>query len=880
MGKQAEKAGSLACLGHAYYALGEYKKAVSNLEGSLAILSIYDSSRDNISSDFMILKHKLKPKVVLNLGNAYYSLGKYKDAIVYFKQSELFYRLIGANDQRVEKGREFAFIPVSVARTFTNQFDLRKEADRVFNEVLTAYSSKPVEMVRPPSLKELTHWRLIEKNLKKSLSNYQALGDKSKEEYILILLGNVCMYMMGGEVNNTPGHGLKNNDQSTHECINFHQQSLKTRQSQDQPPHLEERLSESASLITLGRLYANANDKDKSISYLQKGLLILDQLAMSKKLSEITKSEYIQFMKVISLQALCHVYAKFSEREKALDCYNYLLSYSATGATIPTRIASRIEIGDMYFKEGKYYQAISWFESALQDSTNAYGDGFTNNREVVLSRIGISYKMLNRPTEAISYLEKSAKLILESRRSVPRKYRDRHWVGSLYVIETFPHLIDILIQQNLPEKAFEWSNLGTKSELIDYNRLINSKTSDASAQKAVDNWNVINTSLVRMRLQLEANYSEKLAKETRLLEEKVYTEAETIGQKYPTVAELFETNLTDIAKLRQHIASDMLVVQPVVLPNKIALFLITNEKLMVIQSPAERDKLNTLIIDYRAQLEDYKNSNYAVTSSKLYEVLIRPIEEHIEHISKKRLAFITSGQLRYIPFETLYDDRRNQVLLEKFPISYLTRISTSALPKPKRNKIQVLAFANPKPTRVDLLGTEIEANNLVKTFPGSKVYLGANASLEKFKEQAFQFPYIHLGTHGCFLSAGCPNLDMKANTLLFANNQQYNIADAALLGLQNTELITLSACQTAKESFLDEIEIPGLAYVFERAGAQSVLASIWNAEDNTSADIIIKFYYNLKNGLAKNEALRQAKLSHLKKHPFFWAPFILIGDSN
>ena len=143
---------------------------------------------------------------------------------------------------------------------------------------------------------------------------------------------------------------------------------------------------------------------------------------------------------------------------------------------------------------------------------------------------------------------------------------------------------------------------------------------------------------------------------------------------------------------------------------------------------------------------------------------------------------------------------------------------------------------------------------------------------------------MHLGTHGCFQVGGCFNGKMEENTLLFANNQKYNIADAALLGLKNTELITLTACQTAKEPDVNGEEISGLAYIFERAGAKSVIASLWNAEDKTSQEIIIQFYQNLKNGMSKGEALRQAKISQIKRnpdlHPFNWSPLILIGDAR
>jgi CHAT domain-containing protein len=121
---------------------------------------------------------------------------------------------------------------------------------------------------------------------------------------------------------------------------------------------------------------------------------------------------------------------------------------------------------------------------------------------------------------------------------------------------------------------------------------------------------------------------------------------------------------------------------------------------------------------------------------------------------------------------------------------------------------------------------------------------------------------------------------MKANTLLFANGEQYKIADAALLGLKNTELIVFSACQTAKEIDENDQSLPGLAYVLERAGVRSIIATLWNAEANTGLAIISKFYDNLKQGMSKSEALRQAKLSQIKGHPAFWSAFVLIGDDR
>lgn len=73
------------------------------------------------------------------------------------------------------------------------------------------------------------------------------------------------------------------------------------------------------------------------------------------------------------------------------------------------------------------------------------------------------------------------------------------------------------------------------------------------------------------------------------------------------------------------------------------------------------------------------------------------------------------------------------------------------------------------------------------------------AKLDTFKIKAPCFPILHLATHGCFPPQGCPDLQLPANTILFSD-RNLNIADAALLGLKNTNLVVLSACQTAVQA--------------------------------------------------------------------------------
>ena len=823
------EAASLDNLGSAYLSLGQYQKAIDLHEKSLVI------NRE-------IVNRQGEANSLNNLGNAYSSLGQYQKAIDYHQQSLAITREL---DDRSGEAK--------VLNNLGNAYQSRGEYQKAIN-----YHQQSLDITRElddrsgeaKALNNLgVDYHLLGQYQKainyhqQSLEIAEKIGDLKGQANALGNLGNV--YQSLGQYQ---------------KAIDYHQQSLEIAEK------IGDQGSKARSLGNLGNAYQSLREYQKAIDYHQRSLAIARYIGL--------RQEEGSFLNNLGV---AHYFLR--EYKKAIDYLEQTLAIAREIGDLKGEADSLGNLGSAYLSLGQYQKAIDHHQ---ENRAIARKIGDLQGEANSLNNLGLAYQKINQPAEAIKNLEESLNIILKirgdiSRENIAGQNRKSFLVSNERTVIT---LAEVLIQQNQPEKAFEWLNLATTADLADYNRLINAKVADPDAQKALDNWNTDNRQLEGMRRQLQDKYSEELAQQIRQFEEKVYKNAEIIGQKYPEIAELFETKPTDIAQLQKNIAPDTLVIQPVPLRDKVALFLVTREKLIVIQSDAKRDELNKLVSEYRTQLADHKNSDVDVTGGKLYEILIRPIESQIATSYPKNIAIIASGQLRYIPFETLYDEKNKQVLLEKYPIYYLTRISTSTPPATERKPLQGLAFANPKPTQEELKGTEIEAETISKIFPGSEKYLGTNATLDIFKKQAFRFSILHLGTHGCFDLAGCPNLGMQANTILFANNQQYNIADAALLGLKNTELITLSACQTAKEANGDGQEISGLAYVLERAGAKSVIASLWNAEDNTSAEIMTQFYQNLKNGMTKSEAMQKAKLSQIKSHPFFWSPFILIGAAN
>jgi CHAT domain-containing protein len=99
----------------------------------------------------------------------------------------------------------------------------------------------------------------------------------------------------------------------------------------------------------------------------------------------------------------------------------------------------------------------------------------------------------------------------------------------------------------------------------------------------------------------------------------------------------------------------------------------------------------------------------------------------------------------------------------------------------------------------------------------------------------------------------------------------------------NADLVVLSACQTGLGKLIRGEGMVGLTRAFMYAGTPSVVVSLWSVSDISTADLMAEFYKNLIiNKLSKTDALRKAQLALINNpgfsHPFYWAPFILVGD--
>jgi CHAT domain-containing protein len=627
-----------------------------------------------------------------------------------------------------------------------------------------------------------------------------------------------------------------------------------------------DRLVETATLNNIGLVYDRIGQPQKALEFYNSALPILREVG--DRSGEAT-----------TLNNIGLVYFGIGQPQKALEFFNQSLPISREVGNRSVEATTLSNIGGVYDNIGQPQKALEFYNQSLPISREV---GNRSGEATILSNIGLFYRNNNQPTEAVKNLEQSVEITLQLRAGLERSNRQQFLESNQY---TSISLIDLLIAQKQSERAYQWVNLTTTADLADYSRLIDAKVANPQAQRAIESWNQSNRQLESLRQELQQKFSPQLSVQINTLQAQVNQQAETISRQFPEVAELFETKLTDITRLQANIPTGTVVIQPVLLtgvnkvPDTIALFVLTKDKLTVTQEKIDPKTFDELVTQYRGEITDGRFNKYRATSSKLYDILIRPVEAQITANKAKQVSIIATGKLRYIPFETLIDSKTNKYLIEKYPVNNLTRLSGRPLPQNKL-KSTLLGLGNPFPKDDrSLQGAEDEIKSITPLLPGSESFLGTQAKLDTFTTLAPRFPILHLATHGCFNPEGCPSLKLEANTILFSD-RNFNIADAALLGLKNTDLVVLSACQTAVSANSNGEEFAGMAYLFERAGARSVIASLWLAKDEETKQLMVTFYKNLNKGMTKGEALRSAKLSLIDKHPLYWSPFILIGDAR
>jgi CHAT domain-containing protein len=202
----------------------------------------------------------------------------------------------------------------------------------------------------------------------------------------------------------------------------------------------------------------------------------------------------------------------------------------------------------------------------------------------------------------------------------------------------------------------------------------------------------------------------------------------------------------------------------------------------------------------------------------------------------------------------------------------LMRVSEE-MPRPVES---LVAFAN---ATGDLPAAAKEGEEIASLFERDavKLFKGKEATAEAFLKFGAQADALHLATHGEW-----DMQDSLKNYLAMADQQKVSQDQIFELGLEDTSIVILSACNTAMGEGGDVKYVASLAEAFWIAGSRSVVASLWAVNDESTSILMTEFYKALRAGDGKATALRKAQMavrSHEEfHHPYYWAGFILFGD--
>jgi len=277
--------------------------------------------------------------------------------------------------------------------------------------------------------------------------------------------------------------------------------------------------------------------------------------------------------------------------------------------------------------------------------------------------------------------------------------------------------------------------------------------------------------------------------------------------------------------------------------------------------------------------------------TELYDLLIRPIRKKLGHTTK--WLVVPHGSLHKVPFHALWDGEayvNDHVAVSYAPsltvLSQCLRDRGGDAPSPSpshrltfspshlrggdEGRVLVMGVPDERMPRV-----EEEVLGVARTFPRAEVLLGEQATTEAFSRREGTYDVVHLACHGVFRH------DNPGYSSLRFGDGSVTADGIGALDF-DASLVTLSACESGTSAVVAGDELLGMVRGFLSAGARSLLVSLWRTDDFCTAELMLSFYEHWSAGATKTEALRKAqcKVREQAPHPYYWAPFVLIGRGD
>ncbi len=915
----------LSYIGEVYTNLGQYPKALEAYQSTLTILKELQTANPKDSS------YSTSQKTLLaDTGALYFRMGQYQKALDLYQQSLAIHK---ANSDKIGSAETLNNIGVVYINlgNYTQALDSYQQAlstvqDFCYKEKLTcfygteaaiinnlagAYFSlgqyqKSLELAEKSAniYKKFRTGEYKQANKQDIQLLYDALGQNPQALQQVTSRANVGdafgkdSFQFQGEALNLNNIGQIYFSQGKNEqALKLYQQALAIYQENKYPQGI------AVTLNHIGRVYTNTAKYNQAIESNQQAL------TNYKTVGDRTGEG-------VTLSNLGQIYQKQNQLEKALGLYQQALAIHREVSDKVSETATLKYLGDVLASQNQPQLAIAFYKQSVNLT-----ETIRQSLRVVPSDIQQSY------TETVAErYRRLADLLLKQNRSA-----EAQQVLDLLKIQEVQDFIgnsrgrnqkvantqrgiannNSQPQQNLPLKPQEqeisqkYSAIQDKVIILGKEltslRKINPKERTANQEKRI-------AELVKLEQDITAEFN-KFIKSPAVVALMQQLSA-TSGQENLSLRQL--NSLRD--NLRQ-LNQKAILLYPLVLEDRLELVIVTADAPPIHRTvPVKQEELNKTIQEYRQTIQ-VPHKNIKAPASKLYSWLIKPIENELKQADAKSIIYAPDGQLRYIPLAGLYDG--NQWLAQRFVVNNITSASLTKFDSKPTKNINVLAaaftkgdytikVANRDEVFSGLQFAKQEVENLAKMIPGTKVLLDNVFTPSATIPQMNDYKIVHLATHG-LLVKGSP----EDSFIMFGDGKYVTLRDIENWSLPNVDLVVLSACQTGLgEKLGNGQEILGLGYQIQLTGAKASIASLWSVSDGGTQALMNVFYKELRSGnMTKAEALQKAQIALLSgnylgvgktqemargqnkgnrmltaasanefSHPFYWAPFILIGN--
>ncbi|MFN5470448.1 MAG: CHAT domain-containing protein [Pseudanabaena sp.] len=454
------------------------------------------------------------------------------------------------------------------------------------------------------------------------------------------------------------------------------------------------------------------------------------------------------------------------------------------------------------------------------------------------------------------------------------------------------------------------NNKNNKNDQNDQNNLNNQnsnvwKLSNEVEQKLLGISTVLKKQVDLAFQEQDLAQKQDLAKAFDLIERAYASELEIFLGNSLKVKPIDIANAQDIlGDIAKRTGSAAVLIYPIVLSDRLEIMVIPPKDKGKPFSVSNRDVtqqiLNDVLLEFRSDLFDSSSNDYLANAQKLYNWIMRPIDAELQARKIDTVVFVMDSLLRVIPASTLHDGK--QFLVERYAIANIPSLRLTRLEDRDRKNSRILAMGLTESVSgfSALPSVEVEIRTINSELLAGTSLLNKEFTVSNLQAQRLQNDYgiVHLATHGKFVS------DNANDSFIQFWDSQLTLERIPRLRFDSpvVEMLTLSACET---SVGNNLGISGLAV---DSGARSVLASLWAISDAGTAPLMINFYKLFPEAKTKALALQQAQRSLIDgslriennkiigiqgippislnnnvgkldlRHPFFWAPFLLIGS--